>query len=392
VTQFIRCGRLIDGTGADPVADAVVEVEGETIVRAGPASAINVPPDASVTDLHDQTVLPGLFDMHTHLFQTGDEVIYNWVVDNPAMRALDAARQIRKDLLAGVTSIRVMGESGFLDIAVREAVDAGVVPGPRLFVAGRFLCASNGHGMPDEAFDGVDEIRKGVRQNLRAGADVIKLGVTGSVDRRGGHFELGYTFDEIRTAVEEAHRVGKKVGAHAVKGPEIQVCLKAGVDCIEHGHILDQETIDMMVDTGAWLVGTLAIVLDEEILERDLEVNPAFREIEWLPRRRAARDSYRRAIEAGVKYTCGTDAMHGDMPLELERLVELGISEMEAILSATREAATCCGVADKLGTIEEGKLADMIAVRGDPLEDIRALREVGMIMKGGRRYDDLSAI
>ena len=392
MTVVIRCGMLIDGTGADPVQDVVIRVEGDTIAQVGKEGEVEIPSDAEVIDLGDQTVMPGLFDMHTHLHeQRGRASIYAERVVEPPMLALEAARNLRRDLKAGITSLRVMGTYEFLlDVVVKQAIEADIIPGPRLFIATRSIHATNGHGRPPAGFDGPDEIRKAVRQNLRAGADQIKIKATGSVDKSGGHFEQGYTFEEIKAAVEEAHRVGKKVGAHVIKEPEVCVCLEAGVDCIEHGHILDQRSIDMLLEKDAWLVGTLAIVLDEKILEKDLEVNPAFGEIEWFPRRRAAPSSYKRAIEAGVKYTCGTDAMHGEMAMELQRLVELGIPEMTALVSATRNAADCCGVLDKLGTIEAGKWADIISVAGNPLDDIKALRNVGLVMKGGRRYDHLS--
>ena len=391
MTVVIRCGMLIDGTGADPVQDVVIRVEGDTIAQVGKEGEVEIPSDAEVIDLGDQTVMPGLFDMHTHLHeQRGRASIYAERVVEPPMLALEAARNLRRDLKAGITSLRTMGEGHLLGVMVKQAIEADIIPGPRLFIATQMIGATNGHGSRIQGFDGVDEVRKAVRQNLRAGADQIKITATGSVDKSGGHFEQGYTFEEIRVAVEEAHRVGKKVGAHVVKEPEVCVCLEAGVDCIEHGHILDQRSIDMLLEKDAWLVGTLAIVLDEKILEKDLEVNPAFGEIEWFPRRRAAPSSYKRAIEAGVKYTCGTDAMHGEMAMELQRLVELGIPEMTALVSATRNAADCCGVLDKLGTIEAGKWADIISVAGNPLDDIKALRNVGLVMKGGRRYDHLS--
>jgi len=163
-----------------------------------------------------------------------------------------------------------------------------------------------------------------------------------------------------------------------------------GVDSIEHGHMLDENCIELMLKHGTWLVGTLAIVLDENILAEDLAVNPCFANVEWLPRRAAAPDSTRKAIAAGVKYACGTDAMHGQMAYELEAHVRIGISEETALLAATRNAADCCGVIDRLGTLEAGKCADVIAVEGNPLEDITALRRVCLVMKDGQRYDQLS--
>ena len=315
---------------------------------------------------------------------TGDEAIEDGVV------LIEAARSVR-DLCSGVTTMRILGEEDFHDVPVREAVECGVIPGPRLLLATRAIHASNGHGF-GKGFDGPDEIRRGVRENLRAGADVIKMMATGSVDLRGGHFSQEYTEAEIATVVEEAHRVGKRVAAHAIRPPEVAACVEAGVDTIEHGHMIDERCIDLMIANDAWLVGTLAIVLDEHILADDMEANPTFADIEWLPRRRAAPEVYLKAIEAGVRYASGTDALHGELPGELEALVGIGVSESRALLSATRDAADALDILSLTGTLEEGKQADVIAVRGDPLDDITVLRNVEFIMKSGERYDHLSPV
>jgi imidazolonepropionase-like amidohydrolase len=162
------------------------------------------------------------------------------------------------------------------------------------------------------------------------------------------------------------------------------------VDAIEHGHIIDDEAIAAMVDHGTWLVATLAIALDEHVLAKDMEINPVFAELEWLPRRRASRESYRKAHQAGVKLACGTDAMHARIADEMECLVSVGIPPMDVIMAATNNAAQLCGIGHQVGTLEPGKLADIVAVRGDPLADISALREVVFVMKEGKRYDTLS--
>ena len=386
----IKSRLLFDGTGRDAIDNGIVIVDGERLIEVGSARNVSVPAGAEVIDIGDQTVMPGLFDAHTHLFQSGERRIYDSAPEDPAEQTLRAARNIRRDLRAGITSLRVVGALEFADVTIRDCVDAEVVPGPRMLIATRALHASNGHGYDVDGYDGTQELRKAVRRNFRAGADLIKFMATGSVDRRGGHFCQEYTREEIAVIVEEAHRIRKRVATHAIRPPEIKVCVEAGVDAIEHGHMLDDDCIELMLKHGTWLVGTLAIVLDEDIFAEDLAVNPRFADVEWLPRRAAAPEATRKAIAAGVKYSCGTDAMHGGMAYELEAHVRIGIPEKTALLAATRNAADCCGVLDELGTLEVGKLADLIAVEGNPLEDISALGRVQLVMKGGRRYDGLS--
>jgi imidazolonepropionase-like amidohydrolase len=386
----IKSRLLFDATGRDAIDNGVVLVDDGRLIEVGSAREVSVPAGAEVVDLGDQTVMPGLFDTHTHLFQSGERRIYDSAPEDPVEQALRAARNIRRDLRAGITTLRVVGAREFADVAVRDCVDAGVLPGPRMLIATRALHASNGHGYDIDGYDGAQELRKAVRRNFRAGADLIKFMATGSVDRAGGHFYEEYTREEIAVIVEEAHRIRKRVAAHAIQPPEIKICVESGVDTIEHGHMLDDDCIELMLKHGTWLVGTLAIVLDEDIFAEDLAINPCFANVEWLPRRAAAPESTRKAIAAGVKYSCGTDAMHGRMAYELEAHVRIGIPEKTALLAATRNAADCCGVIDRLGTLEAGKLADLISVEGNPLEDIGALERVQFVMKDGSRYDSLS--
>ena len=385
----LKCRYLFDGADGELVENGIVLVDGDRIAAAGPSDAVAVPPHAEVIELDEHTVLPGLIDAHTHLFQIGETLIYSGETPAAGDLALQAARNVRRDLCSGVTTMRVLGEQDFNDVPVRRAIENGTVPGPRLLLATRAIHATNGHGY-GRGYDGPHEIRRAVRENLRAGADVIKMMATGSVDLRGGHFNQEYTREEMATVVEEAHRVGKRVAAHAIRPPEIAACLETGVNTIEHGHMVDDRCIELLLEKDAWLVGTLAIVLDEHILAADMEANPTFADVEWLPRRRAAPAAYRRAIEAGVRYASGTDAMHGELPKELEDLVGIGISESKALLSATRDAADALDVLPVTGTLEPGKQADVLAVRGNPLDDIGALRNVEVIMKSGRRYDHLS--
>ncbi|MCD6032140.1 MAG: amidohydrolase [Thermomicrobiales bacterium] len=385
MTLRIEATWLFDGTGAAPLADGAVLIDDNRIVASGLAS--EVPPGDESLAFLGCTLMPGLVDAHTHLsFNMGEQPVGSLERGSAVHRALQATRYLRQDLDAGVTLVRVVGEMEFLDATVKDAVAAGTIAGPRLVIATRSLAATNGHGgeWPGNAVDGVDEMRKAVRTNLRRGADLTKLLVTGSVDHPGGHFACGFSRDEIAVAVEESHRAGKPVAAHAVRPDDVRICVEEGVDAIEHGHILDAGAIELMRQRNTWLVATLAIVLDEELLAPDLAANPLFAEVEWLPRRAAAPTAYREAIAAGIRWACGTDAMHGRMADEVTALVEIGIPATSVLVAATRSGAEICGLGSSLGTLEPGKLADLLIVDGNPVEDVAALRSVRSVLKDGR--------
>jgi imidazolonepropionase-like amidohydrolase len=384
----LRAARMFDGTGGPVTENAVVVVQGTHILAAGRASEVAVPADAEMIELPGHTLMPGLIDAHTHMSQAGERRIFDTAPEEPEIRLLKAARNMRNDLRAGVTTVRLVGTPDFSDIAMRTAIEAGDVPGPRIITATRAIHATNGHGYAG-GFDGVEEIRKAVRLNLRRGADLIKFMATGSVDRPGGHFLPEYSREEFATIINEAHRYGRKACTHCIQPPEIKMCVELGVDFIEHGHMMDDDCIDLMKRRGTWLVGTLAIVLDEDIFAADLAVNPAFRDIEWLPRRAMAAENTRKAFAAGLHYACGTDAMHGGMPYEVRAHVEIGIDPHDALMAATANAARACCLDDRIGTLKAGMEADILAVDGDPLTDIMALERPVLIMKAGRRYDHL---
>ena len=255
----IRCGTLFDGTGAAPLRDAGIIVEDGRITAVGRADATAAPAGARTLDLSHRFVMPGLIDCHTHASIVpglGDQL--GQLCRGPVPQALAATRNLRQDLASGTTTMRIMGEEHFVDIEVRDAIEAGVITGPRLLVAGRGLAANNGHGRALVGYDGVDEVRRGARENLRRGANHVKIFVTGGVSSPGAmSTSSAYTREEIRAAVEEAERAGKYAAAHAHGGVGLRIAVEEGVATIEHGALATDEDVALMIDRRAWLICTL---------------------------------------------------------------------------------------------------------------------------------------
>ena len=384
MTIAVRCGTLFDGTGADPARDAVVLVVDGRITAIGPSATTAVPPGAEVVDLGDRFVMPGLVDAHSHISIVpgmGDQI--GQLRQAAVPQALRATANLRRDLFAGTTTMRVMSEENFLDLDVREAIDAGVIPGPRLLCGARGITASNGHGRAHSAFDGVDEIRRGVRENFQRGADHVKIFMTGGVASTGTTLKACvYTRDEIRAAVEEAERVGKYAAAHAHGGPGLRLSVEEGVSTIEHGALATDDDIALMKERNTWLVCTFSIFLHPNGIEKGDGRNPAIMEkMRWA--RRVVDETFPRHLATGIRFALGTDAVHGQMPFEMATLVRLGVSAKDALLAATRGGAEACRVADQVGSLQVGKRADLIAIDGDPVKDITAMRRVRLVMKDG---------
>lgn len=400
-TVAIRAGRLFDGTGAPPRENVTILVRGNRIAEVGPA--VRVPEGAETIDLSGWTVLPGLIDMHTHI--TGDpsggyadRSLREW----PGYAALVGAKNARLTLLAGFTTVRNVGGSEWSDVALKHAVRNGLVPGPRIYAAANAIGSTGGHcdtngfrpdlreepGVEEGIANGVEEVRAAVRYQIKYGADVIKTCATGGVLSAGDAVGVPqYTYEELRTMVETAAMAERRVAAHAHGAEGIKTAVRAGVASIEHGSILDDEAIRMMKERGTYLVPTLmafdAVVRGAR--EGTLAPWSAAKALEISPH---AQQSIRRAIRAGVPIAFGTDAgvfPHGTNADEFRLLVEAGMTPQQAILSATREAANLLGAPD-LGAVEPGKLADIVAVRGDPLRDVELLKEVGFVMKDGVVY------
>jgi len=398
----LRAARLIDGRSGTAITPGAVLVEGDRIVDVG--REVVVPTGATVIDLGDATLLPGLIDLHTHL--TDSENLH-WedllVTTTPSQAALFGARNARVTLMAGFTTCRDMGPTWpFVDVDLRNAIDAGVVPGPRLLVPGNYVSPTGGAGdarqfsiyvdvpVVRNLADGPDEVTKAVRTNLKHGADFIKILVTGAVLSKG--FPPGaqqYSDAEIMAAVTEATRWGRQVAAHAHGADGIKAAIRAGVRTIDHGSYLDDEAVSMLKQTDAtYYVPTLytSDAIEESgrergIPESEIERNRRIREIEVA--------GFRRALAAGIPIGFGTDASvipHGLNAREFITRVSLGEQPMSAIVAATRLNSEIIGVADSLGTLEPGKLADVVAVPGDPLADITVMERVGFVMKGGTVY------
>ncbi|MBI4184133.1 MAG: amidohydrolase family protein [Proteobacteria bacterium] len=383
---------LFDGAGEGAREGWGVVVEGERIAGVGPARSLAAPAGAERIELPGHTLIPGLIDLHNYLSVDPDQAnplaqIYG---ADMARRAWVAARNLRKDLRSGVTTLRVMGEGQGFDFAVRDAVAAGLVAGPNLVPTGHPITPTHGHQAPREGYDGVEGVRRGVRQNLKAGAEWIKLVLTGGVNAVGlGPRDCAYSRDEIAVAVEEAARMRRKVAAAAHGGPAVALAMEAGVAMIEHGALFGREEVEAMVRHGGALVLTPSRFFHPGGIERSAAGAPAI-----LASLERARERMRafvpEALRAGLKIVLGTDNMHGYLPDDVRYLAELGASPATALRAATGLAAEALGRED-IGRIAAGCRADLVAVKGNPLADVSALREVGLVMKGGRRFERLSA-
>jgi imidazolonepropionase-like amidohydrolase len=399
----IRAARLIDGRGGEPLAPAMVRIDGDKITAVG--RALTVPEGAHTIDLGDSTLMPGFIDLHTHLTGRSD---VHWedalLKTTPAEDALWGAHYALVTLLAGFTTVRDMGPVWpYTDVALRNAIDAGAVPGPRMLVAGAYVSSTGGAGdalqfspyvevpLVHNLADGPEEITKAVRTNFKNGADFIKILATGAALSKGiPPGAQQYSEEEMRAAVVEARRWGRDVAAHAHGTEGIKAAIRAGVHTIDHGSGLDDEAVAMLKARPGvtYYVPTLAL-MTVNLDEKHANVFPPA-ELERIRQLRAmAEAGFRRALAAGLPIGLGTDAPvipHGMNAREFRTRVALGEKPMAALVSATRINAQIIHMEDRIGTVEVGKLADLVAVPGNPLADISATERVGFVMKGGAIY------
>ncbi len=391
-TAFLEA-RVVVGDGR-VLEKATVLVEGERIVKVA-AENLAVSKSAQRVSLAGYTLLPGFIDAHIHICMDGSaDPVTTCIRESATATTLKAANFARATLMAGVTTVRDMGGRDGIDLGLRQAIRAGLVPGPRMLVSGQLICMTGGHGWQvGREANGPDEVRRAAREQVKAGVDIVKLMATGGVLTPGvepGSEQL--TEAELRAGVEEAHKAGRRTATHAMGTRGIMNALKAGIDSIEHGVYLDEETVVLMKKRGIALIPTISALYHIET--RGLAAGiPAYAVEKTLKVKPHHLESVRMARAAGVLVASGTDAgtpfnCHGDNLMEVRLLVEYGgFTPAEAIEAATRVNAKVLGLENELGTITEGKIADLVAVRGNPLEDIGLLADpqsVSLVVQGGR--------
>jgi imidazolonepropionase-like amidohydrolase len=398
---LLRAGRLLDvdaGTYAEPGA---LLVEGDRIAAVSPEQ---VPEGAEVLELGELTLLPGLMDMEVNLLMGGPDHASALVAvqDDPVTKTLRGVANARRTLRAGFTTVRNLGlfvQTGgiLLDVALQRAIDRGWVDGPRIVPAGHAISPTGGHLDPtmfqrlgpnvlplsveEGIADGVDQIRRAVRYQIKYGAELIKVCASGGVmSHTGPAGAQQYSDEELRAVADEAHRAGLRVAAHAHGDDGIRAAVEAGIDCIEHGSLMSDDTMSLMIERGTFLVPTTYLADGMDVSHADPELQRKAAEV--FPRAKA---TVTKAIERGVKIACGTDApaiFHGRNAKELIALVDRGMTPIQALRAATTVAAELIGRDDR-GRLGPGLLADVIAVEGDPLSDITATERVRFVMKGG---------
>jgi imidazolonepropionase-like amidohydrolase len=397
VITVVHAGHLLDVKTGKMLDNATVTIKGDRI--ASVSSGEPAPKGAHVIDLPNATLLPGLIDAHTHL--TFDPSFgYQELGISIPKEALIGAKNARITLEAGFTTVRNVGARGYTDIALRDAINEGMVPGPRMLASGPPLSITGGHcdqnllpyefhATSDGAADGVEAVQHKVREIIKYGADVIKVCATGGVLSKGDDPQASqYTLEELKAIVADAHRLGRKVAAHAHGAQGIAWAAEAGVDSIEHGSYIDDNAIKIMKEHGTYLVPTQ--YLGDWMRENAVKIGlpPMYAE-KMKTVTAAMRQNVGKAIQAGVKIALGTDAAvypHGLNAHEFEVYVKLGLTPLQSIQTGTVNAADLLGWSDRIGSIDQGKFADMIAVSGDPTRDITLLQHPVFVMKGGTVY------
>lgn len=408
-TVVLRAARLIDGRGNRPIRNGAILVEDNKIVAIGTTLTLVIPPDARVIDLGDATIMPGFIDAHTHLVGRvlGDpEGSTSRFRDYNSFGAILSVNNAKKTLMAGFTTIRNVGAGGFDDLAIRKAINDGWVVGPRMLTAGHSLGITGGHcdengykpGMADGDFktgiaDGVDQVRAAVRYQIKYGADVIKTCATGGVLSEGDAVGVQqYSFDEMKAMVDEARQHERKVAAHAHGTEGIKVATRAGVASIEHGSFIDVEGAKLMKQKGTYLVPTLMAGEAVENLAKKGFLKGLIAEKSYAAAE-AMRNAIKIAIANDVKIALGTDSgviPHGTNGHEFTLMTEWGgMKPLDAIKAGTLNGAKLLGMDKTVGSLEVGKYADIVAVKGDPLQNIKLLENVEFVMKNGMVYKEL---
>jgi len=396
----IRAGRVLNVRTGELRTNQAIVIEGDKIARIAPSSEVTAAAGDTTIDLPDATLLPGLIDMHTHLTFDLNSLGYQGLSISTAREALHGARNARRTLEAGFTTVRNVGAKDYADIALRDAINDGDVIGPRIVASGPALGITGGHCdenlLPpafhfqgDGVADGVEGVQHKVREVIKYGADVIKICATGGVLSKGDDPNASqYTLEEMKAIVADAHRLGRRVAAHAHGAEGVRWASEAGVDSIEHGHLMDDAAVATLKKNGTYLVPTL--FLGEYVLANMEHSDiPDFSKQKMRDVAAAMQKNVKKAFDAGVKVAFGTDAAvypHGLNAGEFHVYVKLGMTPLAAIQTATINASDLLGSKYLVGTLEPGKWADLIAVDGDPTKDVTTLEHVKFVMKAGAVY------
>jgi len=396
----IHAGHVLDVRTGQLLANQAIVIEGDKIAKIAPSSEVKSAAGDATIELPDATLLPGLIDMHTHLTFDLNSLGYSGLRISTAREALHGARNARRTLEAGFTTVRNLGAFDYSDIALRDAINDGDVIGPRIVASGPALGITGGHcdeNLLPPAFhfqgggvaDGIEAVQHKVREVIKYGADVIKICATGGVLSKGDDPNASqYTLEEMKAIVADAHRLGRKVAAHAHGAEGVRWASEAGVDSIEHGHLMDDAAIATLKKNGTYLVPTLFL---GEYMEKNIDRSdvPEFSKQKMRDVAAAMQKNVKKAFDAGVKVAFGTDAAvypHGLNAGEFHVYVKLGMTPLAAIQTATINASDLLGSKFNVGTLEPGKFADIVAVDGDPTKDVTILEHVKFVMKGGSVY------
>jgi len=394
---IIHAGRVLDVKSGNMLTHQTIVIEGDSIVSVGAGSEAKPDSNTQVIELPNATVLPGLIDSHTHLTGDPKNLGYEGLGISFPREALIGAKNARITLEAGFTTVRNVGAGGYSDIALRDAINDGDVPGPHILASGPPMGITGGHcddNLLAPQFhevelgvaDGIDAVRHKVRENIKYGADVIKICATGGVMSKGDDPNASqYTREEMKAIVEEAHRLGRKVAAHAHGAEGVRWASDAGVDSIEHGHLMDDDSVATLKKNGTYIVPTLYLMdWNRDNLTKRNAPDYMVKKMQTVSA--VGQANLKKAFAAGVKVAFGTDAAvypHGLNAHEFAVYVRLGMTPLQAIQTATINAADLLGWSAEVGTIEPGKWADLVAVDGDPLKDVTTLETVKFVMKGG---------
>jgi imidazolonepropionase-like amidohydrolase len=400
---LLKGGLLIDGTGAAPIANGAVLIDGERVLEVGHAPAITPPPGTTVIDVAGKTIMPGLIDAHDHMCHTGFDRAAR-LASPLSLTMMKVADNLRVTLEAGITTVR---DAGGLDAGFKLAVEQGLIPGPRLVLGVSIISRTGGigdprlpngadlsgdlPGLPWPVADGVDECRRKVREVVHAGADQVKLASTGGVNSQTlTAVDVAYSYEEVAAIADEARLQGKRSFVHAYGGLGLDYAIRAGIDSIEHGAYLCRtpEWLDLMAERGTYLCPTFMVI------ELHRTKGSPFAQFKAAEMREDHARTLRMAMERGVPVAMGTDAGgygHGHNAVELQLLVAAGMTPMQAIVASTKTAAECSGLGKDVGTLTPGKYADLLVVDGNPLDDVAILDQqtrLDMVMKGGKAYVD----